>query len=219
MCVCVCVCVFVHLLRFWLKVKLIVAWLCTTLCDPRIVVCQAPLSMGFFRLLCPWDSPGNPGVGCHSLLLGIFLTQGLNLCLLHCRQIFFTFSAAREAQGSVVYTFFSAPSLWYGPAFNSHREERTDKSGLLSRLCLLISSERAPSSNALTMTSMVASKLQSPCQAYSPGQIDNKTKSGLQLLHHHLPAEGLGSTDESQWVNSSLTSQPALFSLLREAHN
>ena len=39
------------------------------------------------RLLCPWDFPGkNPGVGCHFLLQGIFLTQGSNphlLCLLH----------------------------------------------------------------------------------------------------------------------------------------
>ena len=35
-------------------------------------------------LLCPWDSPGkNTGVGCHSLLQGIFLTQGWKLCLLH----------------------------------------------------------------------------------------------------------------------------------------
>ena len=35
------------------------------------------------RILCPWDSPGsNNGVGCHFLLQGIFLTQGLNLHLL-----------------------------------------------------------------------------------------------------------------------------------------
>ena len=35
------------------------------------------------RLLCPWDPPGkNTGVGCHFLLQGIFLTQGVNLCLL-----------------------------------------------------------------------------------------------------------------------------------------
>ena len=40
------------------------------------------------RLLCPWNSPGkNSGMGCHSLLQGFFLTQGLNLGLLHCRQI------------------------------------------------------------------------------------------------------------------------------------
>ena len=36
------------------------------------------------RLLCPWDSLGkNTGVGCHFLLQGIFLIQGLNLSLLH----------------------------------------------------------------------------------------------------------------------------------------
>ena len=40
------------------------------------------------RLLCPWNSPGkDTGVHCHFLLQGIFLTQGSNLDLLHCRQI------------------------------------------------------------------------------------------------------------------------------------
>ena len=40
------------------------------------------------RVLCPWNSPDeNIGVGSHSLLQGIFLTQGLNPGLLHCRQI------------------------------------------------------------------------------------------------------------------------------------
>ena len=35
-------------------------------------------------LLCPWNSPGkNTGVGNHSLLQGIFLTQGSDLGLLH----------------------------------------------------------------------------------------------------------------------------------------
>ena len=41
------------------------------------------------RLLCPWDAPGkSTGVGSHSLLQGIFLTQGSNLGLLrllHCQ--------------------------------------------------------------------------------------------------------------------------------------
>ena len=37
------------------------------------------------RLLCPWDFPGKKtGVGCHFLLQGIFLMQGLNSHLLHC---------------------------------------------------------------------------------------------------------------------------------------
>ena len=43
------------------------------------------------------DSPGkNTGVGCHSLLQGIFLTQGSNPGLLHCSS-FFTDGATREA--------------------------------------------------------------------------------------------------------------------------
>ena len=45
------------------------------------------------RLLCSWNSPGkNTGVGGHSLLPGISLTQGLNLHLLHCRQILWCLS-------------------------------------------------------------------------------------------------------------------------------
>ena len=45
------------------------------------------------KLPCPRDSPDkNTGVGCHFLLQGIFLTQGLNLHfrkLLHCRRILY----------------------------------------------------------------------------------------------------------------------------------
>ena len=45
------------------------------------------------RLLCPWNSPGkNTGVGSHSLVQAIFLTQGWNLCLLHCRQFLYRLS-------------------------------------------------------------------------------------------------------------------------------
>ena len=44
-------------------------------------------------ILCPWDSVGkNTGVGRHSLLQGIFPTQGLNLGLLHCGQILYHLS-------------------------------------------------------------------------------------------------------------------------------
>ena len=64
------------------KVKLSVNQSCLTLCDP--MDCRPP------RLLCPWKSPGkNTGVGSHSLLQGIFPTQGSNLGLLHCRQILY----------------------------------------------------------------------------------------------------------------------------------
>ena len=58
------------------------------------------------RLLCPWNSPGkNTGVGCHSFLHGIFLTQGLNLSPLHCRQILYRLSH-REAQHNDKHDYF-----------------------------------------------------------------------------------------------------------------
>ena len=62
-----------------------VAQLCPTLGTPWTV---QPA-----RLLCPWNSSGkNTGVGCHFLLQGIFPTQGLNTCLLHCRQVLYHLS-------------------------------------------------------------------------------------------------------------------------------
>ena len=72
--------------------------------DVRVTGARAPDSLGealrkvfrhFMmhleaRLLCPWNFPGkNTGVGCHFLLQGIFLTQGLNLGLLHYGQILY----------------------------------------------------------------------------------------------------------------------------------
>ena len=59
------------------KMKVLVShvWFFATLWT---VVCQA---------LCPWNSPAkNTGVGNHSLLQGIFPTQGSNQGILHCRQ-------------------------------------------------------------------------------------------------------------------------------------
>ena len=57
---------------------------CLIFATPWTVASQAPLSM---------DSPDkNTGVGCHSLLQGIILTQGSNLGLLHCRQILYHLS-------------------------------------------------------------------------------------------------------------------------------
>ena len=45
------------------------------------------------NLLHPWDFPGkSTGVGCHFLLQRIFLTQGLNPGLLHCRHTLYCLS-------------------------------------------------------------------------------------------------------------------------------
>ena len=69
---------------------------------PWTVARQAPLFM---------DSPGkNIGVGCHFLLQGIFLTQGSNPSLLHCRWILYHW-ATREAQWRVLQQLEIASTL------------------------------------------------------------------------------------------------------------
>ena len=68
------------------------------------------------RLLCLWNSSrNNTGVGSLSLLQGIFLTQGLNLGLSHCRQILYHLS----------------------PQGNQSPPEYTDSSGLIYPSCHL----------------------------------------------------------------------------------
>ena len=65
--------------------KVLVTQSCPTLCNP--MECSLPGSSVHV------DSPGkNTGMGCHSILQGIFLTQGLNLALPHCRQILYRLS-------------------------------------------------------------------------------------------------------------------------------
>ena len=60
--------------------KVLVAQSYPTLCNP---------------IVCPWNSPGkNSGVDCHSLLQGIFPTQGLNPALVHCRQIHLSYQGS-----------------------------------------------------------------------------------------------------------------------------
>ena len=88
------------------------------------------------RFLCPWNTPGkNTGVGCHFLLQGIFLTQGSNLGLLHCRQILYHLSHQKWSEvaqscpvlcdpmdcslpGSSVHVIFQA-EYWNGLSFPS----------------------------------------------------------------------------------------------------
>ena len=59
-----------------------------------------PHVLGCTRLLCPWDSSGkNTGVVCHALLQRFFPIQGVNLCLLHCRQILYCWATGKPLQG------------------------------------------------------------------------------------------------------------------------
>ena len=73
------------------KVKMLVTQSCPTVFDPKDYN------------LCPWDSSGkNTGVGCHSLLQGISLTQGLNSSLPHCSQILYHLSHQGSPTNAIV---------------------------------------------------------------------------------------------------------------------
>ena len=76
---------------------------------PWTVARQAPLSMG---------TPGkNTGVGCHSLLQGIFPTQESNPGLPHCRQILHHLSHQGSPPFSVTFSCFVLVSEWF-PQFD-----------------------------------------------------------------------------------------------------
>ena len=61
-------------------------------------------------LICPGK---NTGVGCHSLLPGVFPTQGLNPGLLHCRQILYHLSPLGSPTALWCYgKFFIAKNEW-----------------------------------------------------------------------------------------------------------
>ena len=74
-------CIFLGLFLVWSESESVICSVVSDSATPRTVADQVPLTM---------DSPSkNPGVGGHSLLQGIFLTQGSNPSLLHCRQILY----------------------------------------------------------------------------------------------------------------------------------
>ena len=72
------------------------------------------------ELLCPWDSPGKKTeVGCHFLLQGIFLTQGSNPCLLHCRRILYHW-ATDKGTDSAPSSLTVFPNLLVNELFQTH---------------------------------------------------------------------------------------------------
>ena len=83
----------------------LIAQLCLALCDP--MDCSPPGSCVHE------DSPGkNTGVGCHTLLQGILLTQGSNPGLLHCRQILYCLGHQGSPYLIVWISHISSPILF-----------------------------------------------------------------------------------------------------------
>ena len=79
--------------------------MCVHVCESHSVMFNTfrPHGLKPARFLCPWNSPGkNTGVGCHSVLQGIFPTQGSNPGLPHCRRILYHLSHQGSLQWCVV---------------------------------------------------------------------------------------------------------------------
>ena len=133
MCVCVCVCVCVHTLshsvmsdslqthglqpaRFlcpWDSPGKNTEWVAISysrgLPDPGIepVSLTSPaLADGFFTTRANWERAKNPGVGCYFLLQRIFLMQGSNPSLLHCKWVLYCWATreALSAAGSLAFS-------------------------------------------------------------------------------------------------------------------
>ena len=81
-------------------------------------------------------------MGCHSLLQGIFLTQGLNLGLLNCRQIVYGLNhqESPEADYNVILLDLTLMGCWRGPfsQFYVINSNRMPSEVLLGRKCFSV---------------------------------------------------------------------------------
>ena len=83
-------------------------WVCVCVSHSVMFNSFWPHGLWPASLLCPWNSPGkNTGVDSHSLLQGIFQTQGSNPGLPYCRQILYCLSH-REAHVRINWPFFAS---------------------------------------------------------------------------------------------------------------
>ena len=97
------------------SVLLCCAQSCPTLCNP--LDCNPP------GCSVHGDSPGKTtGVGCHTLLQGIFLTQGTNPVLPNCRQILYQLS--HQAQ-FLLFFCYNYPVMWKNANIYIHTHTHT----------------------------------------------------------------------------------------------
>ena len=93
-------------------------WLFVT---PWTIALKAPLSMGF---------SGEGGGGCCALLQGIFPIQGLNLYLLHCKQILYP-PGKPLLRAVVLKVRFSEPQHWHPHHWGLLRDENPQTLGVV----------------------------------------------------------------------------------------
>ena len=149
------------------KVKLKVTKSCPTLCDP----------MDYN----PWNSPGqNTGVGSLSLLQGIFLTQGSNPGLPHCRQILYQLS--HQGRPKEVLTSHAHTHRDTHTCRNTHRDTCTD-------ICTETHTCAHPQTHTHTQSPPVSHTLPPPCRL-TPSALNTVTQAWPTQPHHtwHPPS-------------------------------
>ena len=123
----VIICVYLSLslgIVFLLFRVCMLAWLlqsCLTLCDPMDYSPQGPSVHGIL-----WGGGG----GCCALLQGIFPIQGLNLYLLHCKQILYP-PGKPLLRAVVLKVWFSEPQHWHPHHWGLLRDENPQTLGVV----------------------------------------------------------------------------------------
>ena len=88
-----CTCLREHKISIRKTLFLMYYWLVKVKSLSRTRLFATPWTVACTKLLCPWDFLSkSTGVGCRFLLQGIFLTQGSNPGLPHCRQTLYHLS-------------------------------------------------------------------------------------------------------------------------------
>ena len=98
--------------------KILCVCVCVCVCVSRSVMSDSLRPQGLYpaRFLWPWNSPGKKtGVGWHSLLQGIFLTQGLTRVSCIGRQILYPLSHKGCPPNSLCLIYLSLPASTPSP--------------------------------------------------------------------------------------------------------
>ena len=131
-------------------------------------------------LFCPWGFSGNdPGVGYHSLLQGIFLAQGWNTGLLHCRQILYRLSPQGRSEPPVYWhkhtqrerILDSLCSVKLGRTLDNHANSHR-RGAQTQVLVPVFETPRAPEPNGLDLNHTIvptSSTAHCMCDLRSPG--------------------------------------------------
>ena len=184
----------------------LVAKLCPTLATPRTVPCQAPLRC---------DPPGkNTGVGCHFLLQGIFLTQGLNQCLLFGRWVLYPWATWDIYVYICIYIYiyiYIILKLWNYRKYNLNvLQSRLGKKGYFTyTICLAW---------PVSLTSWHKAPPRSPCPFPAPPLPPTVITAYIMRKPYHGKVKTIQSIPRNKCTFTPQSLQCSHFGRIKESH-